>query len=153
MPPVVIAAGIAAGGAIYGAHKAAGAQKDATNAQMDATNQALAFQREQAAKAEAAYAAEWERWNASRDALLKRYGIDIAPPTMPSPVANAGASGAAGTAPGAVPRAGMVPGVMDAKGLPYGQSLGQLAQSGSGPGAWNDWSTMGLGRSRGGPVA
>lgn len=53
------------GGALLGAR---GANR-ATDAQMAATDQALAFQREQAAKQEAAYKQQWEQWNASRNAL------------------------------------------------------------------------------------
>lgn len=133
-----------AAGSVIGGILDSRSQNRATDAQTAANREAMAFEREQAAKGEAAYAQQWEQWNASRNALLERYGIDIAPPQMPGPGGPAGPGGAPGGPPGgpggAQPRGAMPPQMADAKGInpAQGQNLGQL-------GNWN-WEGQGLGR-------
>ncbi len=141
---------ISAGGAIVGGVLMSRAQNRATDASLEANREAIAFSREQDERGTAAYEERMQIWQASRQALLDKYGIDIAPPTMGGPGGPGGAPQGAPQAPppGAVPRGapgpqGMAPGVADAKGL-SGRSLGELASMGKGKGSWNDWSTMGL---------
>ena len=154
MPPVVIAAGIAAVGAITAAKLSSDASGDAIDAQMSASDKALAYQREQDAKREEAMQA----WQGNREALLRRYGVDIAlSPNKPEPLsrderefrlgsrlpegrmplgANQAppaqvASGGPAQVPGAAPQ------------VPVGSNVGELMQR---PGAWNDWEALGLRR-------
>ncbi len=146
-------------------------QNKATDASVDATDKALAFSQEQQKRADAAYEERMQIWQASRQALLDKYGIDIAPPTMQGPGGPGGEGpregpqggllgnirdevlrqSAAGRVPGGAPQGppgampqGMAPGVADAKGL-SGRNLGELASLGKPLGSWNDWSRMGLG--------
>ena len=77
MPPVVVAAGIAAAGAVGGAVVSSRAQNKATKTAAQANREALDFERSQAIKAEAAYKAQWDQWQTSRNELMQRYGIDI----------------------------------------------------------------------------
>lgn len=102
-----IASVVGAGVGAYGQHKA-------TQAQSKANQQALAFQREQEAarkanfdKAMAAYEQKWNAWNASRNALLQRYGINVQSAT-PSGMMGGGAPM---TPPGAIPRSQAPPGM------------------------------------------
>lgn len=167
MPAEVIAAGLGAIGIGGGAALSARAQNRATDASDRANQEAMAFQREQGGKGEEAYRARWDAWNAGRNALLEKYGIDIAPPTMSGPGGEVpggpgavprpggGAPGGGGAprpgigplgAPG-TPSAGSPAGAAGGPGAPQGQSLGELADFGRGPrelGSWNDWRSMGL---------
>lgn len=86
MPPVVIAAGIGAAGALGGAALSSRASGKASESQERSTSEALAFEREQAKRAEAAYQQQWMERQAMRSALLKRYGIDVPElSSMPAP--------------------------------------------------------------------
>jgi len=82
-------------------------QGKALDAQQRATAEALAFQREQAAKEDAYRQQQWEQWNAGRNALLSRYGISL-------PMASAAPQGA-------VPR----------QAAPVQQKAAQIAQAAS----------------------
>ena len=115
-------------------------QDNATKAQAGATDKAIAFQREQAGKGEAAYKAAWDDWNQKQQFLMQKYGIDITPP--------GGMPEGPGGPPGATPRGpgGMSPAVMQAKGIEPGQNLGEL-------GGWNDWKRQGLASPQGGGTA
>ena len=121
-------------------------QDNATKAQAGATDKAIAFQREQAGKGEAAYKAAWDDWNQKQQFLMQKYGIDITPPGgMPGEAPPGGPPGS----PRGVPRGG--PGsapeaVMNAKGINPGQNLGEL-------GGWNDWKRQGLASPQGGGTA
>lgn len=91
---VAIPAGIAAVGTLGGAALGGKAAKEAAKIQLQGTREALAFQREQETarraeydKAMGQYEAKWGAWNASRNALLQRYGIDVGP--APAPPASA----------------------------------------------------------------
>ena len=128
MPPVVIAAGIGAAGSLIGGALQNRAQGRATEAGLQANREALAYQREQDAKREAAMQA----YQANREALLRRYGVDIGQGAPP--VAAAGAAGRPIQS-----AMGRVPG----RSLPVGATMGDLDRE---PGAWNDWSTYGLRR-------
>jgi hypothetical protein len=92
---LLLGAGLGAAGKIGGAALASRGQGKATEAGLEANREALQFSREQAARAEDAYRARWDAWNAGRNALLERYGIDIAPPDM-----GGGALGEAAAVPG-----------------------------------------------------
>lgn len=131
MPPAVVAAGIGAAGAIGGAVLGSRAANKASDTQAQANSEALQFQREQANKAEQVYKQQWDQWNRQRQALMQRYGIDIAPPNMqqgpqgmsPQP------TGPQGMAPGkAVARPPMM-GAQPPGGAPTGPGL----DPGSGP--------------------
>lgn len=134
MPPVVIAAGITAAGAIGSAVANRSAQKRATDVGLQANREAMAYQREQDAKREAAMQA----YQANREALLRRYGVDIGQGAPPVAVASVPA-GAAGPARPIQSATGRVPG----RSLPVGATMDDLIRE---PGAWNDWSTYGLRR-------
>jgi hypothetical protein len=95
---LLLGAGLGAAGKIGGAALASRGQGKATEAGLEANREALQFSREQAARAEDAYRARWDAWNAGRNALLERYGIDIAPPDM-----GGGALGEAAAVPGLGP--------------------------------------------------
>ena len=129
---------------VVGGYLAKRGQDNATKAGAASTDKAIAFQREQSAKGDAAYQQQMQMWQANRQALLDKYGIDIAPPSFPGP---------GGGAPGAVPRGprGMPEGVMQAKGIAPGQTLGQMAQipRQENLGDWNDWGNYGLRESGG----
>ena len=141
MPPAVLAAAIPAAASVVGGVLGQRGQNKAIDAQAASADKAMAFEREQAAKGEEAYKQQWEQWNASRNALLERYGIDIAPPQTAGPGGPGGAPGGPPGGPGgAQPRGAMPPQVAAAKGInpAQGQNLGQL-------GNWN-WEGQGLGR-------
>lgn len=87
MPPAIVAAGISAVGALGGAALGARSQGQAAKSQAAATDKAMALTREQEAQRKAVYDQKMQQWTASRNALLKRYGIDIAPPTPDAPPA------------------------------------------------------------------
>jgi hypothetical protein len=157
MPPVVIAAGIAGGAAIYGAHKQAQASNKATAAQAGATDKALEYQKQQELETKARYEKDVQRYDASRQILAQRYGISLPP-----------LGGQATPPPGAVPRGGPPPGMGPRGPMPQpgGQMMAgaaqlapPMAQGGtigsmvarprpSGTigslGGWNDWKQQGL---------
>lgn len=134
----VIGQGIQAAGQLFGAYMASRGQNKATQASSQATAAALQFQREQEARRKAeydkamqAYEAKWNAWNATRTALLQRYGVDVgsASPTMAAPGSNVMGvtSGGSSVAPFA------------------GASLGDIITQGAAPqSAWNEWSEYGL---------
>lgn len=156
MPPVAIAAGIAGAFALGGAALQSRSQGKATDAQSKATAEALAFQKQQEAtrrqeydKAMTQYEAKWGAWNASRNALLQRYGIDIGS-SAPSPAVSASTGprppgGPATGQPAGMPQpggpAGMPPGAQVAQ----GQNLRQLMRPPAELGSWNDWNRQGIG--------
>src|SRR3972149_7038562 len=83
MPPAVAAGAAAAApavGQIGGAIIQSRAQNKATEAQQQSTAEALAFSKERLAGGDADYARKLQAWEAGRQALMERYGIDIAPP-------------------------------------------------------------------------
>src|SRR4030042_637527 len=102
MPPAVAVAGIGAAGTLGGAYLQARAQNKATDASERATKEALAFSKERLAGGDADYARKMQAWEAGRNALMQRYGIDIAPP-MPGGGPGGGMPGGGGPQ-GAVPR-------------------------------------------------
>ena len=134
---------IGAAGSLGGAALESRGQGRAIDAQTASADKALAFQREQGERGDAAYAERMQIWKANREALLKYLGIDITPPMVGGGAPMGVAQGAPqAPPPGAVPR-GMTPGMAQAKGL-TGRSLGELASMGKGRGSWNDWGSMGL---------
>jgi len=157
MPPVVIAAGIAAVGAITAAKLSSDASGDAIDAQMSASDKALAYQREQDAKREEAMQA----WQGNREALLRRWGVDIGltQPAQPrlsrderqfrlesrlpegrmpfnagQPVPTQVASGGPAQVPGASAQ------------VPVGANVGDLVRRPGPWNQWNDWEALGLRR-------
>lgn len=72
-------------GTLGGAALQARAQNKATEASERATREALAFSKERLAGGDADYARKLAAWEAGRNALMERYGIDIAPPAPMSP--------------------------------------------------------------------
>lgn len=132
MPPIAIAAGIGAVGSLAGAVIQSRSQNKALSAQERANAQAMEYQREQ----DAARQKQWEVWQRNREALLKRYGVDIGSFTPEAPAAAAAPGGAA-------PRP-----VQSAMGrVPTGSTMGELMQQPQG--AWNDWGNYGLERGDG----
>src|SRR3972149_10570507 len=85
-------------GTLGGAALQARAQNKATDAASKSTAEALAFSKERLAGGDADYARKMQAWEAGRNALMQRYGIDIAPP-MPG-----GGAPGGGDPQGAVPR-------------------------------------------------
>ena len=84
MPPAVVAAGIAGAAALGGGALAARGANRATSAGERSTQAALQFEREREAarKAEfeaqqAAYKEQYDAWLQQRNALLRRYGVNI----------------------------------------------------------------------------
>ena len=155
MPPAIIAAAIPAVATLGAAALGSRSQGKATDAQSRATAEALAFQKQQEAsrrqeydKAMTQYEAKWGAWNASRNALLQRYGIDIGS-SAPSPAVSASTGprppgGPATGQPAGMPQpggpGGMPPGAQPAQ----GQNLGQLMRPQRELGSWNDWKQQGL---------
>lgn len=150
MPPAVIAAGVGAAGSLLGGVLQNRAQGKATDAQSAATAEALAFQREQAAKAEEAYKQRYLESQAMRKALLDRYGVEV------PGLGEAGAMPPGGGGPpGAMPRAamgggpgGMPPNMAQRGGPPAGGvppraglTLGEMAQR-----PFYDWNSFQPGR-------
>lgn len=87
MDPLIGSSIIEGVGALGGAALGGKAAKSAAKTQAATTDKALAFTREQEAQRKAVYDQKMQQWTASRNALLKRYGIDIAPPTPDAPPA------------------------------------------------------------------
>ena len=74
-------------GSMLGTYWQSQAARDATRSQSASTAQALAFEREREAERRRRYQEatalneeQWAAWDARRDALLQRYGIDIGGP-------------------------------------------------------------------------
>lgn len=114
------------------------AQNKATDASERSNAAALAFTKEQEAQRKAVYDQRMAQWTASRNALLQRYGIDIAPPS----------TAPAGPAPGPVtmPQPGPATAVTGQPGL-QGATLGEIMQrkqEAPGLDSWNDWQSKGL---------
>lgn len=122
------------GGAALGSK---GANK-AAEAQSKAASEALAFQKAEAAKKWEFDQKRWDAWNAGRAELMKRYGIDIAPPSM------AGGEPPAGPG-GAVPRQN-APRQAGAPANLAGLMQGQTPED---MGDWANWERYGLGGQRG----
>jgi hypothetical protein len=70
------------GGQLGGAAIQARQANKAAEMQLQGNREALAFQREQEAARKAQFDRAYAMWNAGRNALLQRYGIDIAPEGM-----------------------------------------------------------------------
>ena len=139
MPPVVIGAGIAAASALASAKMASNAQKNASQSQTEATDKALAFQREQEATRKANFDRAYSMWDASRRALLQRYGIEL---PASAPAATMGM--AAGAAPAGMTSQGV--GARPISSPVAAANLGQIIQQPADLGGWSDWQTYGLGR-------
>ena len=127
---------IQAGGQIGGAAIGGKGAKDAARIQQQSAREALYFEREKEAERRRQYQQAFDIWNASRTALLDRYGISLpasatafpgAPPQSPN-VTQIGPGPANGT----TTRHPMPNGS-----APNGQTLGDLAEPER---AWSDWS-------------
>jgi hypothetical protein len=136
MPPVVGAAAVAGGAALAGS---------ALSARAESTDKALAFQREQEAQKRAqydqamkAYEAKWNAWQSGRNALLQRYGIDIAPPATPAAAVAPGMRSTGTLAPGTTPTDPQAAAAAPIRGA----NLGGIIKP---EGEWNDWTRYGLG--------
>lgn len=132
---------IGAAGGIVGGILGSRAQNKATEAQERANQQALAFSREQEATRKANYDRAYGMWDASRQELMRRYGITLPASTAPTLTAPGAAQASpAGTLGAAVRRPPAQ--------MPTGQTLGQIAQVQAPPeepqGEWNDWRRYGL---------
>ena len=114
MPPAIIAAGIGAAGALGGAALSSRSANKAADTQAQAGREALQWEKEK----EAQRRQDWEKgmaiWNAGRQALAQRYGLDLGS-VLPSSAAGAPPAGAA-VPPGVAQRpapvniAGVMPG-------------------------------------------
>lgn len=132
---------IGAGGNIVGGILQSRATNKATEASERANREALAFSREQEATRKANYDRAYGIWDASRQELMRRYGITLPASTAPTLTAPGAAQPAsAGTLGAAVRRPPAQ--------MPTGQTLGQIAQVQAPPeepqGEWNDWRRYGL---------
>jgi hypothetical protein len=168
MPISDVLGGSIIGGAteLAGAALGGKAAKSAAKTQAQTTDKTLLFAREQeAAKklqyeaAMKAYQAKWEAWQGQRQALLQRYGVDIAPPTRPGAAgpptaAPGGPTGVPGPSGGYTGRGGppVASGVAPAPSPTLGgmaMSPGEQMQGSPAMGAaampkWDDWAGMGL---------
>jgi hypothetical protein len=138
MPPVVIAGGIAAAASLASAKMSQSAANKGTKAQSEATAQALAFEREQKAAAEARYKQGLGLWNARQKSLLDYYGIPSQGLVLDPSAITAG--GPAGAMPdGAVPRPTATASTASPAAGPanVGEMLGPQ-------GDWSDWRRYGL---------
>jgi hypothetical protein len=131
---------ISAGGDIAKGILGGKAADKAAKTQLQANRETIAYQREQEAarrgdfeKANTAYQAKWEAWNANRMALLNRYGVDIGSTPAPArPAAPAMAQPAQAPGGRLVQAQQQVGGVPQTGGMPQtGQTLGSLMQGGS----------------------
>lgn len=108
-------------------------QNKATEAQSKATAAALAYEKEKDALRRSQYEQAWNTWNASRNALLQRYGISL--PNQPT--------SAFGTPPpgqgNAVPRPVQAGPTAAPAGQPVNINPGDM-------GSWNEWNRYGLER-------
>jgi hypothetical protein len=146
MPPVVIAAGIAAAGTLGGAALNSRASNKATDASSKANTEALAYTKEQETarraehdKATELWKAQWNAWNDQRMALLQRYGVDVSgmqAPPMQSPSAAPSLMGGGRVDPRTANAIGAA-----AQG---GQTVADILGRGAQPGKWNDWESQGL---------
>ena len=115
-----ISAGIGAAGSLGGGIMGSKAQNKATEAQAKSNAAALDFQKQQEAARRAEYDKAYGMWNASRQALMSRYGLDV-PGASAEPAASAPMTGApAGMAAHPMPQVG-------AYGLPQQQGGGTVA--------------------------
>lgn len=128
--------GIAQGvGTVAAAGIQARAQNKATASQERATREALAFSKEQEVARKANYDRAYSIWDASRQELMRRYGITLPPSTAPNPAAPNGA----------LPRVGkpvIDPGDAMARQPQPGATIGDLAQRAP---DWADWGRYNLG--------
>lgn len=92
MAPVIIPAAISAASSLGGAAMGGKAAKDAAASQERSAAQALKFAREQEATRQQNFNRAYDIWNASRQALLDRYGITL-------PAASAGPTSVGGARP------------------------------------------------------
>lgn len=146
MPPVVIAAGIGAAGALGGAALASRASNKATDASSKANAEALSYTKEQETarradydKANQAYQRQWETWNAQRMALLQRYGVDVSgmqASPMQSPSAAPSLMGGGQVDPRTANAIGAA--------AQSGQTVADILGRGSNFGKWNDWAAQGI---------
>ena len=144
-----IALGVGAAASAYGAHKQGQAGKAAAAASEKGTSEALAFEREQAAKEEARYneqqalqKMQWEAAQSNKRALMRRYGLNPAEPSggmtlgglagFPPP-ATAGPGGPPMSPEMAAEPPPMPPGMNPQAPVgPRGRTLGDIEN-------WNDW--------------
>lgn len=152
MPPVVVAAGITAAGALGGAALASRSTNKATSAQQKANEASLAYTREKDAQTradtmyrEGLWQKQYNDWNNARNQLLQRYGFEgsFAPLSgygTPTPM---GSGQMPGNQAGAVPRAGM------RRPSPYADLIPERAEDSPGTqeimaGDPTDWRRYGL---------
>lgn len=143
----IIPAAASVAGAVIGSR----ATNKATQSAQQANQQALAYQRQQENIRKAEYDAavrqyreQWMAWQANRDALLRRYGVDIAPP--------AASAAPAGPTLGSLISTPTQPAIAPAtpeeaaNASPASRrTLGYMMGGGSPElGSWNDWSRYGL---------
>lgn len=136
MPPVVVAAGITAAGALGGAALASRSANKASEASTKANDAALAYAKEQEAQRRADYERAYAEWQAGRQALLSRYGISVPSSSAPR----------IGAPTGGVP--GMNAPAASAPLIPRGQNLAAVGAAPTAQGEpyerWNDWRSYGL---------
>lgn len=143
--PVAVPIAMVAASAIsaVAANKAAGKQGKAADA-------ALEFQKQEAAKKEAADKQRWAAWNASREVLMRRYGIDIpqTPPQATPAVAEA-TPAARERGPAWIYRPGQTGPAGQPENLKEMMASGPTQENATLPedlGRWNDWRRYGIGR-------
>lgn len=78
-------------GTVVAAKMQANAQNKATRSQEKSTREALQFEREQEAARKANYDRAYGMWDASRQELMRRYGITLPASTAPNPLQPTGA--------------------------------------------------------------
>ena len=154
MDPIIGGALIGGGTQLAGALLGGQGADKAAKAQERSQAAALGFAREQEATRQANFNRAYQIWDASRRALLDRYGITL--PEATAPQMGAAPAGPGAAAPGGPAMAAAVRRPMPASampelaggGMPQGGpvSLGQmLAAKPEGLEGWNDWQRYRLG--------
>lgn len=141
--PIVGAAAIAGGAALYSAHKQSSSADKANKAQQGAQNEALAYEKQKDAEAKARYDEAKARYDFSqqqawkmKQGVLSRYGIHL--PDMPQYQGQGGQPGpqrapvSLGTIARAVPQ---TPSAMTIGGLPPGAAPAPHPDASN----WDDW--------------
>lgn len=157
MNPIVGGAIVSGVGSIAGGALSGKAAKEAAKMQLQSNREALAFSREQEATRKANYDRAYGIWDASRQELMRRYGIALPASTAPTMAAPGAAQPTltrdavrdfrASSSPAEfIHGARRLAGGAGLEAMqPAGRSLGQIAQPPPEPqGEWNDWRRYGL---------
>lgn len=147
MDPIVGGAIVSGVGSIAGGALSGKAAKEAAKMQLQSNREALAFSREQEATRKANYDRAYAIWDASRQELMRRYGITMPASSAPTLTASGAPSGGSGAMPGGSGVVSTNRPPANTGGVPSGggATLRDIAQPTARPaGSWNDWNRYGL---------